>query len=173
MKLSALALLFLAMSLLTGCQKPESHFRRHHDSKSYFRILNESIKPGFTVAQVQQLLGPEWTPPTSSSPVAVNQLRLQMAKQSSIQSPDHPDGVQIGDTFLFYSLDNYMRDFHLQFRNGKLINFDPVHFGAQQWEAMMNGTLTGAPASSDFPRVGTHKAPPQSPPAAPSSPSHP
>lgn len=137
MKLTALALFVVVAPLISGCEKPEAHFRRHHDSESFFRVLNQSIRPGYTIAEVQRLLGPEWTAPTSSDPAAVNNIRLQIAKDGRVKSPDNPDGVQSGDKFLFYSLDDYTRDFNLQFRHGKLINFDPGHYTELKRKAML------------------------------------
>ena len=97
------------------------HYRMLHDEAAFNAVLHRYVKANDSIQHVQTLLGkgrhaPEW----------VTSLR----RATEIHPQGFPDSVQEGDTILEYPLTYAAGSgaHYLQFRNGKIINFDPKSF---------------------------------------------
>jgi hypothetical protein len=115
--IATLALFFVALALMSGCADFATHFRRYHDEKSLLTVLQKSIKPGFTINQVQKLLGQGVDMPT--------QLILATKKDMERNPKAYLDGFRDTDIFLAYPTNNAKDFYFLQFRDNHLINFYP------------------------------------------------
>ena len=86
------------------------------------QTLHDEIKPGDSVAKVRALLGRGIDPLEKD-----RQRHLAVSRDLASRSPSFPDGVQDDDNFVGYRC-NEEGFCYLQFRNGKLINFNPSGF---------------------------------------------
>jgi len=104
---------------LPGCSD-DAHYRARHDAKSLFRVLHSQVKPGDTMQRVQELLGRGQPPEDPEKSLA------RARKFAERQPQSFPVGVRDDDRFLEYSAGNL--GVILQFRDGRLINFDTNQF---------------------------------------------
>jgi hypothetical protein len=97
------------------------HYRRFHDGKSLYALLNSRIRSGDSLQDVEELLGPATIPIDN-----VEELRTEL-REDSLTQPDHfPDGVYNEDTFATYPIGD--DTVTLQLRNGFLINHQPSQY---------------------------------------------
>ncbi len=88
-----------------------------------FAVLHEQIKPGNTLEHVENLLG-KGTPPKDQA-----KLVRVLQKMAQVRPQGYPEGIQENDPFAGFSFNgSHSSIVYLQFRNGKLINFDPKEF---------------------------------------------
>jgi len=109
----------MVSAIVVGCSKAK-HYRAHHDAESLYATLHKDIKPGDSIERVEELLGIGEPPRNPEKLVAVTQKFAQRSPQS------YPDGVRDGDVFLGYRGGN--QTLYLQFREGRLINFNAKDF---------------------------------------------
>jgi len=99
------------------------HYRKHMDAESLFATLHNEIRAGDSIQRVETLLGKRQI---SRS----HERLLIMARNKAQLSPrKHPSGVRNDDEFVGFCYGNTAAIF-LQFREGRLINFDPEGFEA-------------------------------------------
>ncbi len=104
------------------------------DAESLFAVLHKQVKLGDSIQRVQELLG-QGQPPRNP------EKNLATAKKKATRYPQHyPDGAKDGDQFLVYVYGNLVVD--LQFRDGRLINFNP-----KEYETLPLGNILGPPQS--------------------------
>ena len=97
------------------------HYRMFHDEASFNSVLHRQVKRGDSIEDVEKLLGkgrpaPHWA---------------TMLRRAVDGHPEgFPDAFQDGDTILEYPLKHATGSgaHYLQFRNGKLVNFDRQSF---------------------------------------------
>ena len=100
----------------------DAHFRLFHDESSFNRVLSQQDPSNLTVEKIESLLG-------RGTPIA-EQRRLQLVQATRDfcqQTPDsYPDGADADDFFIGYDLGSHIS--HLQFRNGRIVNFNPREY---------------------------------------------
>jgi hypothetical protein len=101
-----------------GCSS-ESHYRAHHDGKSLYVVLNQSVRAGDSVKKVESLLGVGKDAPGDAL-AAVKKFAAKLPAQ-------YPDGFQETDQVRGYPFDDGAT-LYMQFRHGKLINHNPKDF---------------------------------------------
>jgi hypothetical protein len=99
------------------------HYRICHDGKSLYRVLCTRCKPGDSCGKISLLLG------SGKEPSAASRDRLFEALNKRPEL--HPDGVLPTDVFRNYPYDGLCW-IPLQFRAGKLVNYDPGQFTRYQ-----------------------------------------
>lgn len=110
---------FIVSGTVVGCSKAK-HYRAHHDAESLYATLHKEIKPCDSVRRVGELLGEGLPARNPERLVAVTQKFAQRSPQS------YPEGVRDDDMFLGYQ--GGSGTLYLQFRAGRLINFNPRDF---------------------------------------------
>jgi hypothetical protein len=113
------ALLF-ALTALAGCSAA-AHYRSRKDRESLLKVLREEVSPGDSLEEVQSLLGPG---AVLSNPEDHRQTLRELADRSPER---YPDGIEESDEFLVYPTRVGWVEV-LQFRNGRLINFNPRQY---------------------------------------------
>ena len=114
-----IAVCLIVSATVSGCSKAGPH-PTPQDAKSLFATLHAQIKPGDSIQRVQELLGQGEPPQNREKFIAVVKKFAERLPQ------DYPAGVRDDDEFLRYSYQNLT--VHLQFRAGRLLNFDPQKF---------------------------------------------
>ena len=109
------------LALASGCS-PAKHYRKYHDVKSLCAVLSRQVKSGDSIERVKDLLGPGAVLSGESRDRAANHY-AQLTRQ---RPQVFPDGVVGDDVFVGYDSD--AAALALQFRNGRLVNFDPKRF---------------------------------------------
>lgn len=99
---------------------PVTRYRRNHDAASLRAILSRRARNGDTIARIQDLLGPakQYTNAGFQSVI----IPYAQRNRSSF-----PDGVAETDVFYEFAEGPHMKTV-LQFRNGRMVNFDPKEF---------------------------------------------
>jgi hypothetical protein len=116
--IAAIALVLTGLGIL--CWKsPVLHYRVHHDGKSLYWILCRRLKPGDSYRKAHLLLGPG----REASERSRERFFLAMQKRPGLS----PDGQLPTDVLLDYPQGGACWT-RLQFRDGKLVNFDPGSF---------------------------------------------
>jgi len=115
-----IAICLLVSVVASGCSKTADS-QAQSDAKSLFAALHNEVKPGDTIERVQAILGRGVSRPNSEKRFAARQ---EMAKR---YPQSYPDGVQKDDVFVRYTFGDNV-GVALQFREGRLINFDPKQF---------------------------------------------
>ena len=104
----------------SGCS-PAAHYRENHDAKSLCAVLSRQVKRGDTMERIQTLLGVQ---------AVEGEPRQRAARQfvaaTQRRPKEYPDGVMGDDVFVGCPTGGAV--LFLQFRQGKLINFDPGKF---------------------------------------------
>ena len=109
------------LALAAGCS-PAKHYRKYHDVKSLCAVLSQQVKSGDSMEHVQSLLGPGVILSGAERDLAAaHYLQLARGRPQVFR-----DGIVGDDVFLGYNSD--ASALALQFRNGRLINFDPKRF---------------------------------------------
>jgi hypothetical protein len=113
---AALALILVPAYLLLT---PSVYFRVFRDEASYRRFMATCVRPGCTMAEIQQALG-DGVVVTEEK----NRLRLvAVVEEASRRYPESfPDGAQASDQFVDYGFG------YLQVRDGVLVNFNPREY---------------------------------------------
>jgi hypothetical protein len=110
----------LLPAFTSGCSRA-AHYRENHDAKSLCATLNRQVKPGDSMEKIEKLL---------DAHVLDGALRQQAARHyvnvTQSRPKEFPDGVVGDDVFVGCPAGDSM--LFLQFRQGKLINFDPERF---------------------------------------------
>src|SRR5438128_947362 len=109
------------LAFLVGCTTADK-YRSSGRSEDLRGALNQEVTDGASIGRVQQLLGPGWEVRDDE------QRRLVLVtRQIASRTNTYPAGTQDDDRFVGYpSKDG--GTLYLQFRNGKLINFNPDDF---------------------------------------------
>lgn len=100
---------------------PSQRYRRNRDSESLRTLLSRSVAPGDSLVSVAALLGrgePE-------DELAANLRKWQAGPRFKPRA--FPEGIEDDDVFVSFESKPRGR-IMLQFRDGKLVNFDPAHF---------------------------------------------
>ena len=99
---------------------PVTRYRRNHDAASLRAILSRRARNGDTIARIQDLLGPakQYTDAGFKSALTAHAHR---------NPSSFPDGVAEIDAFYEFAEGPNMATI-LQFRNGRMVNFDPKEF---------------------------------------------
>jgi hypothetical protein len=114
----------VAMILVAGyfLLTPSVYFRIFHDEASYRRFMATCVRPGCTMAEIQQSLG--------DGVVVTEKGRLRLVavfEEAAKRSPEfYPDGAKPHDQFVGYKFG--LNTFYLQFRDGVLVNFNPREY---------------------------------------------
>ncbi|MCH8333133.1 hypothetical protein IIC65_04310 [Candidatus Sumerlaeota bacterium] len=124
MKIAPMLALTMTGLLLMGCDAA-AHYRKYGDGKSLDKALHTRIKKGESIARVQDLLGPGLP---ARDPERHRDLVRRFIERDS---ESFPDGVSDDDFFLAYRMGAKATKI-LQFRDDKLINFDPAHYAKGQ-----------------------------------------
>ncbi len=119
-KLVAFMVVACIPMVLTGCNKAR-HYREYHDGDSLFAVLHSKIKAADGLERVESLLG-KGSPPKSQV-----KLVKVLQKMAQVRPQGYPDGIKEDDQFVGFDGPNGST-IYLQFRDGKLINFDPKEF---------------------------------------------
>ena len=109
------------LGLASGCS-PAAHYRKYHDVKSLCATLSQQVRSGDSIEHVQKLLGPGTLLSGAGRDQAANHYVRLTRERPKVFS----DGVVGDDVFLGY--DSEASALALQFRNGRLINFDRKQF---------------------------------------------
>jgi len=105
---------------IAGCS-PAKHYRDYQDVRSLFATLHKQVKSGDSIQRVQELLGPGVQPEDRDK-------LLRATRRLAERFPEEsPVGVKDDDVFLHYTSREDLGVF-LQFRKGRLVNFDPQRF---------------------------------------------
>jgi hypothetical protein len=132
MKQAALPILVLLVivclaivAALPSASVEADHYQRFRDGKSLYTLLSGSISRGFTLQDVEDVIG-------SGIPLVEDvELHRGTLRETAMWHPDlFPDGVFNEDTFRTWSGND--EKVTLQFRNGYLINFAPEQFTTWQ-----------------------------------------
>jgi hypothetical protein len=116
--IAGIALVLAGLGVL--CWKsPVLHYRIHHDGKSLYQILCRRLNHGDSYRKVLLLLGP------GKEASDRNRERFFLAMQKRPEFS--PDGMLPTDLLLDYPQGGACWT-RLQFRAGKLVNFDPSNF---------------------------------------------
>jgi hypothetical protein len=132
MKQAALPVLVLlvvvtlaVVAALPSASVEADHYHRFRDGKSLYTLLSSSIGRGYSLQDVEELIGPG-IPITEE----VAKYREDLRETAQWQPDSYPDGIQDADVFLTWSASE--QKVTLQFRNGFLVNHDPVDFAEYQ-----------------------------------------
>ncbi|MHC4130708.1 MAG: hypothetical protein ACYSSP_03655 [Planctomycetota bacterium] len=103
--------------ILTGCSSVD-HYRTHQDCESLWNILYTLVKPVDSREQIETLLG------AGMLQTGERKKRLISANKRLMQKypEDYPYGIKDTDEFVGYFC--YGATLYLQFRDGRLINFN-------------------------------------------------
>lgn len=107
--------------LLCGCS-PAAHYRKHHDVESLFAVLSQQVTNGDSIEHIRELLGPSSPLSGSDKDRAANNFAQLTQQRPQVFT----EGVAGDDAFLAYRGGTLVVP--LQFRNGRLVNFDPRQF---------------------------------------------
>ena len=98
------------------------NFRVFRDEASYRRFMANCVRPGCTMAEIQQSLG-DGVVVTEKGRVRLVAVFEEVARRS----PEfYPDGAKPHDQFVGYKFG--LDTFYLQFRDGVLVNFNPREY---------------------------------------------
>ncbi len=130
MKQAALPILVLLVvvtlaivTALPSASVEADHYQRFRDGNSLYTLLSGSIGRGYSLQDVEELLGPG-TPLESEDSVETHRAAL---RETAMWDPDsYPDGIYNDDTFKAWSGSD--EEVTLQFRNNHLVNFLPEQF---------------------------------------------
>lgn len=130
MKQAALPILVLLVivtlaivTALPSASVEADHYQRFRDGNSLYTLLSSSIGRGYSLQDVEELLGPG-APLESKDFVETHRAAL---RETARWTPDsYPDGIYNDDTFRTWSGSN--EEVTLQFRNDHLVNFSPEQF---------------------------------------------
>jgi hypothetical protein len=130
MKQAALPILVLLVvvtlaivTALPSASVEADHYQRFRDGKSLYTLLSGSIGRGYSLQDVEELLGPG-VPLGSEEAAEAHRVVL---RESALWNPDsYPDEIYNADTFMTWSGSD--EEVTLQFRNGHLVNFSPEKF---------------------------------------------
>lgn len=117
---------YVVMAILVagaGCS-PAAHYCKYHDGKSLYAVLHDSVRTGDSVEKVEGLLGAGQDGQGKNPNEA-------MKKMAAKNPSGWPDGVKDDDRMIAYPFDGGVI-LWLQFRNGKLINYNPADFTKYQ-----------------------------------------
>lgn len=128
MKQAALPILVLLIvvtlaivTALPSASVEADHYQRFRDGKSLYTLLNGSIRRGYSLQDVEELLGPG-TPYLDDA-----EAHREALRETARWQPDSfPDGVYDADTFVAWSGSD--ENVILQFRDRHLVNFLPEAF---------------------------------------------
>ena len=113
---AALALILVAAYFLLT---PGVYFRVFRDEASYRRFMATCVRPGCTMAEIQQSLG-------DGVVVTEEKYRLRLVaaveEVSRLAPESYPDGAEASDQFVDYGFG------YLQVRDGVLVNFNPREY---------------------------------------------
>jgi len=113
---AALALILVAAYVLLT---PGVYFRVFRDEASYRRFMATCVRPGCTMAEIQQSLG-------DGVVVTEEKYRLRLVaaveEVSRLAPESYPDGAEASDQFVDYGFG------YLQVRDGVLVNFNPREY---------------------------------------------
>ncbi|MEM9346045.1 MAG: hypothetical protein AAGB26_05460 [Planctomycetota bacterium] len=112
-------LLFMLLILCTGCATHSENYRRTGSPEPLRLAMLHEIEPGFSIEQVQSRLG--------LGEAVGKQQRGPLNRMVQKYPDDFPDGIEVDDLFFAYSYSENCSDV-LQFRNNRLINFDPSFY---------------------------------------------
>lgn len=114
----------VAMILVAGyfLLTPSAYFRVLRDEASYSRFMATCVRPGCTMAEIQQSLG--------DGVVVTEKDRLRLVavfEEAAKRYPESfPDGAKPSDQFVGYRFG--LNTDWLQFRDGVLVNFNPREY---------------------------------------------
>lgn len=97
------------------------HYQRFQDGKSLYALLGSRITRGDSLQEVEAILGAGLAVTEE-----VDVIRDATRRESSLNPESFPDGVHPRDVFINYPFGDESTT--LQFRNGYLVNHDPVLF---------------------------------------------
>ena len=120
--LALIALIAGLLGLFRWWNDPAVRYRRNHDPAALWAVLSQRVQNGATVEAVESQLGrgEVCTDPKSLRSLA-RLVRLLPGKYSQ--------GYEDGDEFRRY-VSGPATLINLQFRGGRLVNFDPREFGS-------------------------------------------
>lgn len=128
MKQAALPILVLLVivtlaivTALPSASVEADHYQRFRDGKSLYTLLSSSISRGYSLQDVEDLLGPGV--PLEDD---MESHRAALREEAQWLPDSYPDGVYDADAFLTWSGSN--EKVTLQFRNGYLVNYSPKQF---------------------------------------------
>lgn len=128
MKQAALPVLVLlvivSLAIVAGLPSASveaDHYHRFRDGKSLYTLLSGSIERGYSLEDVEDVIGPGNTPGDD-----VEEYRVALKETAQWHPESYPDGVFAEDEFLTWSGND--EKVTLQFRNGYLVNFSPERF---------------------------------------------
>jgi hypothetical protein len=102
-----------------GCSSA-AHYRTHHDGKSLYAVMHDSVRSGDSIEKVQRLLG--------AGQDDQGRKTLEAMKKMAAKNPSGwPDGVRDDDRVIGYPFGDGAT-LWLQFRAGRLINHNPNDF---------------------------------------------
>jgi len=100
---------------------PSQRYRRNRDSESLRALLSRNVAPGDSLESVAALLG-------RGKPEDEQAAKLREWRDGPRFKPRaFPEGIEQEDIFVSFESKPSGR-IMLQFRAGKLVNFDPAHF---------------------------------------------
>ena len=116
--------LLMCLILFAGCSHAYNY--RHEVTNENLRLaLRDDVKPGMSRAQVESLLGPGMQEDAKQHAQLIRATR----KFTEHFPVSYPQGVEESDSFLGYYHDSdHNMSWWFQFRNDRLINYDPREF---------------------------------------------
>lgn len=128
MKQAALPVLVLlvivSLAIVAGLPSASveaDHYQRFRDGKSLYTLLSGSIERGYSLQDVEDVIGPGVVLDEDVEPY-----RDSLRETAQWHPDSYPDGVFQEDDFLTWSGND--EKVTLQFRNGYLVNFFPEQF---------------------------------------------
>lgn len=132
MKQAALPVLVLlvivSLAIVAGLPSASveaDHYHRFRDGKSLYTLLSGSIERGYSLRDVEDIIG-QGSPPADD----VEGYRVALRETAQWHPDSYLDGVFDEDEFLTWSGND--EKVTLQFRNGYLVNFSPERFMTYQ-----------------------------------------
>ena len=95
------------------------HYQRFQDGKSLYALLGSRIERGDSLQEVEEILGKG-----EAVTEGVDAIREFVRREASLNSESFQDGVHPNDEFIEYPYGDESTT--LQFRNGYLVNHDPI-----------------------------------------------
>lgn len=122
-KLIAFSVAVVIVVVGSFCFMPaDIHFRIFQDERSFNLVMSQHVSTATTQAEIYRILG--------TGTVITEQERQRLLKATrdfQQQTPAaYPDGTTDDDQFVGYDLGTFTT--YLQFRNGRIVNFNPREF---------------------------------------------
>jgi hypothetical protein len=112
---------------------PSQRYRRNGDEESLRTLLSRRVVSGDSQESVSSLLG------GGKLEEGVRSSLLKWQSGPRVKANVFPEGIEEDDVFISFEQNPRVGRLVLQFRNGKLVNFDPTEF------AGVNNTIDAMP----------------------------